>query len=180
LKLGPNQTGRAAELFPAAFDPHEVGIRPAGGRILIQQLLQIRISRGPIGFVAHEGVQNRIPRHPAEPGAEPGPFGIVRPPLDGPGDRQQHLLRHIVGIGRLHPLVPRQPVNDRPVNLDKLLPRLAVGRIPNAQQQTGTSFQRLSHEGTFLYEYTQPPARSDTPHWHRAASCFGRVSPRLL
>ena len=51
------------------------------------------------------------------------------PLLDRFGDRYQNLLSDIIRIRFLHPLLPSQPQDDRPIDFDELMPRRLIGRI---------------------------------------------------
>ena len=76
-----------------------------------------------------------------EPGAELRPFRIMFPLLDRFGDRYQDLLGNILRIRLLHPLLPGQPQDDRPIDFDELLPRRLIRRIADADQQAGSCFR---------------------------------------
>ncbi len=75
--------------------------------------------------------------HTAQPGAELGPSRVVPPLLDRLGDRHQHLLSNVIRIGFLHPLLPSQPHDDGPIDLNELMPSRLIRRIADADQQAG-------------------------------------------
>ena len=75
-----------------------------------------------------------------EPRAELRPLRIMLPPLGRFGHRHQNLLSDVIRIRFLHPLLPSQLQDDRPIDLDELMPRRLVRRISDTDQQACSCF----------------------------------------
>jgi hypothetical protein len=94
-----------------------------------------------------------------EPGAELRPFPIMFPLLNRFGDRHQNLLSDIIRIHFLHPLLPSQPQDNRPIDFDELMPRRLIRRITDADQQAGSCFwgwiHRCAPSLLFIHRYAQ-------------------------
>jgi hypothetical protein len=63
------------------------------------------------------------------------------PLLDRFGDRHQDLLSDVIRIRFLHPLLPSQPQDNRPIDFDELMPRRLIRRIADADQQAFSCFR---------------------------------------
>jgi hypothetical protein len=66
--------------------------------------------------------------------------------IDFGRDLDEDLLCQILGVSVLPTTAPGDPVDDGPVNLDKLFPRMSIGCIVNAKEQTVSCFRKLVHE----------------------------------
>ena len=98
-----------------------------------------------------------------EPSTEFRPFRIVFPPLNRLGDRRQDLLSDIIRIRFLHPLLPSQAQDDRPIDFDELMPRRLIRRIADADQQARSCFRGRGHQCAPFLSFIHGRGPSLTP-----------------
>ena len=63
------------------------------------------------------------------------------------GHAAKDILHQVGGVGVLQAAVAGEPVNDRPVELDELVPRVGVAAVPDAGEQSDPREGRLGHAG---------------------------------
>src|SRR5438034_6065365 len=88
-------------------------------------------------LAAGQEVVQLAAHHRKQPSPEAAPLSVVVEPLAGACHRLEHFLRHVGGVGVLQAGLPREPVDQRRIDLDELPPSVLVPRITNAEQQAG-------------------------------------------
>jgi hypothetical protein len=61
---------------------------------------------------------------------------IIFESLNGFRDPQKHLLRYVCSVRRLHVFTTTKVVNQRTVNINKLVPRRCIRMVSQAKNQT--------------------------------------------
>src|SRR5437868_3569605 len=123
--------------------------------------------------LADQGIDRQVARNAKQPTAE-GTLGrVILLAFDGQGDGAEDLLRQVGRVSVLQAFPPRQPVDERSVNLQELGPRLLVTTVAETDQQTQpgrrhldhapTSTSRYNGRGEFLAETESPCENGDCP-----------------
>ncbi len=81
-----------------------------------------------------------------QPGAESGLVGIVIKPDDPLADANQNLLNDVGCIRFLQPVSDRNAADDTAIDLDKLLPCLAITVITQPYQDTRSCFWSIQNQ----------------------------------
>ena len=148
---------------PPAGTPIARGRNRARARFFLSDRgLERGSTRRAVRFGTGQGIQDGIVSHSLQPCAKFRPFWVMLPLLDRLGDRRQDFLGYVLRVGRLHPLMLGEPQDDRPVDLDELLPCRPIRRIADADQQAGSCFRGRTHQGApSLISYTEARPKSD-------------------
>ena len=78
-----------------------------------------------------EDIQQQVAGDLKQPAAKRSALGIRHPLPRRPCDRAKHVLAQIAGIRVLQSPAPRQSIDQRLINGDKLRPRRLIARILN-------------------------------------------------
>src|SRR5262249_21717172 len=135
-------------------------------------LLPVRLPLGPLGLAPgvlfepplRAGVagaaQPARPRGPPagelaaddgeQPVAERPARRVVLQPRHRPADGEEAVLPDVGGVGVLEALLARVAVRERPVQRDELLPRIAVARVAQPDEQARPGWWDLGHRSSRL------------------------------